>query len=64
MMPRASKELAVAKEFLRKINIVSTKGNDDEDKVSPASYWEVELRSFLIMLVANINTSVSWVEKK
>ena len=38
--------------------------HDNEDKVSPASYWEVELRSFLIMLVANINTSVSWVEKK
>ena len=35
MMTRASKEIAVAKEFLRKINIVSTKGNDDEDKVSP-----------------------------
>ena len=33
MMTRAGKEMAVAKEYLRKMNIVSTKGNDDDDKV-------------------------------
>ena len=33
---------------------------DKLDRVRPASYREVEDRSFLIMLVASIKTSVSW----
>ena len=31
-----------------------------DERVSPASYKDTELKSFRIMLVASISTSVSW----
>ena len=46
--------------FTRSLAKSGDRKQDSEDSVRTASYMEVELRSFLIMLVANIKTSVSW----